>query len=107
MHINTLAKQKATEGETKVDIVDQLITAEEGYAREEAIGTDEHEVDSYFTTSPAFSFGQISDTETQAQYKVTIVIWIEGQDPDCTNAVASLSITANFVFGFTAPTNNG
>lgn len=67
-----------------------------------AIGTD-HVLDSYFTESPAFEFDQVTPGATQAQYKVTIVIWIEGQDPDCTNAVASQSITADFVFGFTKP----
>ena len=66
-----------------------------------AIG-DDHQLDSYFETGRAFSFVP-EDGATQAQYKVTIVIWIEGQDPDCTNAVASQSITADFVFGFTAP----
>ena len=70
-----------------------------------ATGTEEgkeHKVDSYFTTNYAFDL-EPEAGKTQAQYKVTIVIWIEGQDAQCTNAVASQFITADFAFGFTAP----
>ena len=41
--------------------------------------------------------------ETSVVYEVEIYIWLEGQDEDCTNAVASQSITANLIFTFNDP----
>ena len=49
-----------------------------------------------------FDFGTGSEG-TSAEYDVEIYIWLEGQDEDCTNAVASQSITANLIFTFIDP----
>ncbi|MBQ2723384.1 MAG: hypothetical protein IJF72_01885 [Clostridia bacterium] len=54
---------------------------------------------------PVFDFA--NPQGTSVEYDVEIYIWLEGQDPDCTNAVASQNITANLVFTFIDPTNNG
>ena len=55
-----------------------------------------------------FDFGTGSE-ETSVVYEVEIYIWLEGQDKDCTNAVASQEIVANLIFTFIDPNaaNNG